>query len=229
MRTVVASDDVVWLWWTRAQVHARNKTGNLYFTGDTIYSYGSHFPIASWVSGFADDAVLFTAHGYSATTAKHKCEVQRRIRQVPHWTVPQVVIRSHKDHDDNINWFNEYIHNKERLLADETVSMRGGHREHRLQELQDLLERARDYHRFFAAVRCLEEPDEQFFAVQRYRARREALQATKNKARRERDLERRRQREEAQRLEEIRLLEQVERNQRSSFGRRRVIRIGDYG
>jgi len=41
---------------------------NLFFRGDTIYSYGDHFPIARHVDG----VILFTTRGYSSTTAKHK-------------------------------------------------------------------------------------------------------------------------------------------------------------
>lgn len=49
------------------QTHSRASGSHFYFEGDTIYSYGSHFPIARHYRG----AVLFTTHGYSATTARH--------------------------------------------------------------------------------------------------------------------------------------------------------------
>ena len=46
---VFDTGEVSHLWANRAQDEARNRQGNLYFTGDTIYSYGSHFPIARHV------------------------------------------------------------------------------------------------------------------------------------------------------------------------------------
>jgi hypothetical protein len=57
---------VAHLWANRLQDEARNS-GNFYFNGDTIYSYGSHFPIAKHVDG----KVFFTTQRYSNTTAKH--------------------------------------------------------------------------------------------------------------------------------------------------------------
>ena len=41
---------------------------HFFFQGDTIYSYGGHFPIARLYKG----VVLFTTQGYSSTTAHHK-------------------------------------------------------------------------------------------------------------------------------------------------------------
>ncbi len=64
--------EVAHLWANRSRQSA--KGSHFYFEGDTIYSYGSHFPIArlflhpvtqTW-------AVLFTSRDYSQTTSKHK-------------------------------------------------------------------------------------------------------------------------------------------------------------
>lgn len=49
-----------------------NTAGTLYYEGDTIYSYGTHFPIAKHIKNKkGENAVLFTTKGYSNTTAKH--------------------------------------------------------------------------------------------------------------------------------------------------------------
>lgn len=46
---------------------------SFFFRGDTIYSYGQHFPIARHVTGTRGRAaVLFTTRDYSKTTSKHK-------------------------------------------------------------------------------------------------------------------------------------------------------------
>ena len=47
---VFDTGEIPHLWAHRTQEDARNRQGNLYFTGDTIYSYGSHFPIARHVT-----------------------------------------------------------------------------------------------------------------------------------------------------------------------------------
>jgi hypothetical protein len=68
------------LWAHRTQDKARNRQGNLYFTGDTIYSYGSHFPIACHVTNDAGErAVLFTTATYSVTTSSHCSAVRSAI------------------------------------------------------------------------------------------------------------------------------------------------------
>ena len=59
------------MWANQTQDSARNS-GNFYFEGNTIYSYGSHFPIAKHVvNSDGINAVLFTKRRYSNTTAKH--------------------------------------------------------------------------------------------------------------------------------------------------------------
>jgi hypothetical protein len=58
------------LWANQLQDEARNS-GNFYFNGKTIYSYGRHFPIAKHIEKDGERAVLFTTRGYSNTTARH--------------------------------------------------------------------------------------------------------------------------------------------------------------
>lgn len=60
------NNEVAHLW--ANQSRAEGKGSHFYFEGDTIYSYGSHFPIARHYKG----VVLFTTKSYSRTTAKHK-------------------------------------------------------------------------------------------------------------------------------------------------------------
>ncbi len=62
---------VAHVWAQRSQDSGKNKQGNFYFTGATIYSYGGHFPIARFVEHEGKTAVFFTLDSYSNTTAKH--------------------------------------------------------------------------------------------------------------------------------------------------------------
>ena len=62
--------EVAHLWANQVQNDARNSQGNFYFSGKTIYSYGSHFPIAV-LTGKNDHYCLFTTQSYSVTTSKH--------------------------------------------------------------------------------------------------------------------------------------------------------------
>lgn len=79
-KQVYNTSEVAHLWMHKAQAGARNKQGNFYFDGDTIYSYGGHFPIARHVESAAGKpAILFTTRGYSNTTSKHISLVRRAI------------------------------------------------------------------------------------------------------------------------------------------------------
>ena len=80
MRKVVTNSEVPHLWAHKAQPEARNSTGSLFFDGPTIYSYGTHFPIATHVTNCRGEvAVLFTTRDYSVTTSGHKSSVTRSI------------------------------------------------------------------------------------------------------------------------------------------------------
>ena len=50
----------------------KGKSLHMFIDGDTIYSYGYHFPIARRFQG----VILFTNKGYSQTTARHKTLVR---------------------------------------------------------------------------------------------------------------------------------------------------------
>jgi hypothetical protein len=89
---VFDTGEIPHLWAHRTQDEARNRQGNLYFTGDTIYSYGSHFPIARHVTNDAGErAVLFTTASYSVTTASHCSAVRSAVPSgIPVFHVPNV-------------------------------------------------------------------------------------------------------------------------------------------
>jgi hypothetical protein len=77
---VFDTGEIPHLWAHRTQDEARNRQGNLYFTVDTIYSYGSHFPIARHVTNDAGErAVLLTTATYSVTTSSHCSAVRSAI------------------------------------------------------------------------------------------------------------------------------------------------------
>ena len=80
------------LWATQAQHHARNKRRNFYFTGNTIYSYGEHFPIASIAEQFGRKYVLYNSRTYSVTTNRHQsavsCAIHRHLAMFPCLVLP---------------------------------------------------------------------------------------------------------------------------------------------
>ena len=69
------------LWANKSRTSA--KGSHFYFEGDTIYSYGSHFPIARHYNG----VVLFTSKGHSVTTARHKSVTRSACSHLEVFTV----------------------------------------------------------------------------------------------------------------------------------------------
>ena len=80
MKKVLNAENVAHLWAHQSQDEARTPYNNFYFYNKTIYSYGSHFPIAKHATNSkGEKAVLFTTRGYSNTTAKHIATAKRAI------------------------------------------------------------------------------------------------------------------------------------------------------
>jgi hypothetical protein len=80
MKKVLNSDNVAHVWAYQSQNEAYTPNRSFYFYGPTIYSYGSHFPIAKHaINNKGETAILFTTRGYSNTTSKHIYTVKRSI------------------------------------------------------------------------------------------------------------------------------------------------------
>ena len=92
MRHVYPNHEIPHLWAHQTQEEARNSTGSLFFSGPTIYSYGSHFPIARHVTNAGGEhGILFTTAHYSVTTSGHCSAVARAIPSgCPVFHVPHV-------------------------------------------------------------------------------------------------------------------------------------------
>lgn len=109
MRKVVSSSEVSHLWAHQSQSEARNANNSVYFSGDTIYSYGSHFPMAKHVKNKAGkSAVLFTTAHYSVTTcrpcrASGHCSMARSaVSHLTVFDVPNVKAETTSEHKANL-------------------------------------------------------------------------------------------------------------------------------
>jgi len=72
MKKVVNNETVAHLWANEQQAEANSPNRSFYFCYDTIFSYGSHFPIAKHITNNKGvKGILFTTRSYSNTTAKH--------------------------------------------------------------------------------------------------------------------------------------------------------------
>ncbi len=148
-RKVFPTAEIPHLWFHQTQSDARSQ-GNVFFDGDTIYSYGTHFPIARHVqSKSGRRAVLFTTRRYSVTTSGHCSSVRQAIpsgTQV--FSVPSVRSDSWSgnviDHARNLEHF--VTESKESLGKARRARVSG---QYDLASAFGLRETARKYARFF--------------------------------------------------------------------------------
>lgn len=106
VKRVFPTDEVAHLFAHKHTEDARNPNDNLFVSGNTIYSYGSHFPIASHISNKKhENALLFTTRGYSNTTAKHLSIVRSACS---HLNI--IYCNNPKgEHEDNLEAFHKSI------------------------------------------------------------------------------------------------------------------------
>ena len=151
-RYVYPSDMVAHLWANKAQDSARESGGRFYFHGDTIYSYGTHFPIARHVENKRGRAVLFTTRDYSVTTSGHKWAV---LGACKHLTVFHV---QHPTDTDRKAQFAEY---RERYLElARKYSRARSNKPWILGSLRDLVDEANRFAQFFGLRSRLSMPDD---------------------------------------------------------------------
>ncbi len=144
MKTVHTSNMVCHLWANQSQSEARNAAGNIYFNGATIYSYGSHFPIACHVTNKrGKKAILFTSRGCSVTTSGHKSEVRGACHHLTVFTVPEVLVNS-ETHKRNLEYYRDEI----AQLSKKVLRARSN-QEFLFRELQATVKQANEYAAFF--------------------------------------------------------------------------------
>lgn len=97
-RNVYNNDMVAHVWAQQQQQSGRSSNGQFYFEGATIYSYGSHFPIARFVEHKGARAVLFTTQSRSVTTSAHCGRARSALHGLglPVFSVDGVLSNDHK-------------------------------------------------------------------------------------------------------------------------------------
>ena len=84
MRTVFSNKDMVaHVWAQQNQQEGRTATGNFYFNGPTLYSYGSHFIVGKFEEFKGKRCILMSTRSYSVTTASQQAIARQAIRNNP--------------------------------------------------------------------------------------------------------------------------------------------------
>ena len=84
MKTVFTNQEVFHIFASGTQSQGRSHNGNVYFEGHTLYSYGSHFPLAIKYNG----SFLLNGESYSITTSKHQSQARQALRHLDCITLP---------------------------------------------------------------------------------------------------------------------------------------------
>jgi hypothetical protein len=118
MRIVCKTKEIAHLWANKTQATARNPQGNLYFTGDWLYSYRDTFPIGRHVKNKAGEtAVMVGTDTYSSTTSGHSNMARQATRHMRVFHVPLVGTYNFTP----ATWFKDY---RARVKVAETVARR---------------------------------------------------------------------------------------------------------
>ena len=106
-KRVVNSREVLRLWASAAQDSARS--GSVFFEGDTVYSYGRHWPLARICRGAGGTLVLTNSRRYSVTTAKHQGMACGAVGDMRQTAVPVVEDRGADGHAVNLAYLTAKI------------------------------------------------------------------------------------------------------------------------
>jgi len=181
---VERNEQIAHLWAHKTQDSARNSQNNFYFNGDTIYSYGSHFPVARHITNRKGvKAILFTTKTYSNTTASHISCVSGAIPDtIPVFCVSDVMKTPRVSMLDEVQ---ERI-NGNALKASRAKSNKDFH----LEAMQSDVEAFKALAEFIGSKRKPTLPDDKWFEDQKTIAKKQA------KAQRERRAEQAKREEE---------------------------------
>lgn len=96
-------DMCIHVWAQRSQAWGTSNRGNVYFKGDELYSYGSHYMIARFVeTSSGATAVLFNNKSYSVTTTRHTHTAWGGSKQYAQFDVDNNCANSKEEHKSNL-------------------------------------------------------------------------------------------------------------------------------
>jgi len=169
------NEQVAHLWANKSRSAA--KGSSFYFDGDTIYSYGAHFPIARHYKG----VVLYTSRTYSVTTAKHKGIVCSAMSHLESFMVDDVT----KDPSGaDVKGYTE------RLKLQATILSRSRDPQFHIENLQRITDEANKFCSTFGFKTRFQMPDEVTLEALREKSKQAQAKKAKQTAERNARIER---------------------------------------
>ena len=115
MRQVFNNRQLAHVWAQQKQTTGRNASRSMFFEGNTIYSYGYHYAIASMYFKGLEKLVLVNEHGYSNTTRKQRNDVLRAIKYTNYIYVPRPTNLECEDNETHL--YNQVMSNIDALMS----------------------------------------------------------------------------------------------------------------
>ena len=185
MKKVFTNSMVAHVWAQQSQEEGRNSGGSIFFCNNTIYSYGDHFPMASFETNAKEETcIAVSTKSYSITTSQHQSLVRQaiplhykennKVFYVP--SLKKVWGENRLDHEANIKGFKE----DQKQLARKITRARSA-KAYLLDELRGDIANANNYCEFFDIKETFALPDAAYLASIKSELKEEAKQAKQKK------------------------------------------------
>lgn len=101
MKTVFSNSELAHVWASQSQETGRNLNDTMYFNGNTIYSYGSHYAMGAIYNNCS--VVLLNEHSYSSSTAQQRSKCSSATSHMLSFYVPDVTDPKATENLDYLN------------------------------------------------------------------------------------------------------------------------------
>mgnify|MGYP001024021645 CR=1 FL=1 len=118
MKTVFNNRQLAHVWAQQTQAEGRNPSRSMFFEGNTIYSYGYHYAIATMYFKGLEKLVLVNEYGYSNTTCKQRNDVLRAIKYTNFVYVPRPTNLECEENENHL--YNQVISHIDSLMSTRT-------------------------------------------------------------------------------------------------------------
>lgn len=147
MKTVFSNYELAHVWASQSQETGRNSKNSMYFNGNTIYSYGSHYAMGAIYNNCS--VVLLNEYSYSSSTAQQRSKCSSATSHMLSFYVPDVTDPKAKE---NLEYLNTNIVNSfNSLLKEIRPYSRWADKSERPYSLTSFLELIEDYNKYCEA------------------------------------------------------------------------------
>jgi len=107
-----SNSKVIHKWAEQSQQEGRNSHRNIFFEGNTIYSYGKHYPMAT----IYNNVILVNSESYSQTTQSHIGQVGYIVKQYLKIPIIKVLLPTELKSKENLKHIKSKIHSLHKIL-----------------------------------------------------------------------------------------------------------------